>query len=385
MSTRTAVPKESPISKRRRKILYALLGTKSLEDWLPIYTAAQSKSESLFDTLPRDLINPVRESLRDLQDVVGVPNDTDLVTVSDDVISRTLSGLNGSEFISYYLESLDHSVDGTSEIPEAVRASAEWWLNELLGCITGKNGLFSKDFDPETYVDGFVKFANGQRITDILGPNIESENADYFFRGDNVVVELKILETDFLESNREKLAVARAEALKKVKITPEMILGTDQSQPEEVFWAEFRVLRDALQRITKKGNDQIKNSRQLLNANDASGIVVFLVDGFYSVSPFLIIEMLHDPVTRQFSGVDAIIVLTFRRKVTLDYGDGPFDYFVFEPRYSPGYPKSLPTFVDNLGSRWFEYMQRLSGKKFSKHFLSHDSRNLLNAVWKEGS
>src|SRR5436190_11277922 len=337
MSTGSAAQREkSPISKRRHKILYAFLGTKSLEDLLPVYTAAQSKNPSLFDTLPRDLINPVRESLRNLQEVIGVPKDAALITVSHDVALRTLSGLSGSEFISYYLESVGRSVDGTSEIPVAIRTSAEWWLEELRGCITGKNGLFSSDFDPETYIDGFIEFANGERITDILGPNIESDNADYFFKGDNVVVELKILETDFVESNREKLDSARAKALKEVRITPEMILGTDQSQPKEVFWAEFRVLRDALQRITKKGNDQIKNSRQLLNANDASGIVIFLVDGFYSVSPFLIVEMLHDPVTRQFSGVDAIIALTFRRKVALDYGDGPFDYLVFVTRYSSG-------------------------------------------------
>lgn len=226
MSTSSAAQKEkSPISKKRRKILYAFLGTKWLEDLLPAYTAAQSKNKLLFDTLPRDLINPVRESLRDLQEIVGAPNDTDLVTVSEDVILRTLSGLNGSEFISYYLESLSPGVDVTSEIPEALRTSAEWWLNELCGCITGKNGVFSKDFDPETYVDCFVKFANGERITDILGPSIESENADYFFRGDNVIVELKILETDFLESNKKKLASARSDALKKVKITPEMVMS----------------------------------------------------------------------------------------------------------------------------------------------------------------
>lgn len=165
-----------------------------------------------------------------------------------------------------------------------------------------------------------------------------------------------------------------------------MILGTDKSQPKEVFRAEFRVLRDALQRITKKANDQIKNSRRLLNANGASGVVIFLIDGFYSISPFLTVELLHDPLTRQFSGVDAMIFLTFRRKVTLELDDdGPFDYFVFEPRYRPGYQESVPNFVDKLGSFWFEYMQRLSGKKFSKHILSHDSRNLRNAVWKEGS
>lgn len=119
-----------------------------------------------------------------------------------------------------------------------------------------------------------------------------------------------------------------------------------------------------------------------MNAGSAKGIVIFLIDGFYSVSPFLTIELLHEPLSRKFSAVDAMIFLNFRRKVTLDLGDGPYDYFIFEPRYKPGFPASLPNFINRVGSQWFEYMQLLAGKRVNKHILSYDSRNLLSGVWK---
>lgn len=284
--------------------------------------------------------------------------------------------------MSNYTFSLTQDPAAYFLISEETRTAAENWLDELRACVIGKNGLFSNEFDPETYVDGFIEFAGGSRITDILGLNVRTENADYFFRQENVVVELNILKTDFLETNRDKLQAARNELLKKIKITPGMILGTDKTYLREPFDAHFLILRDALQKITKKANKQIKNSKTLLNAPDARGIVIFLVDGFYSVSPMLSIELLHEPVSRQYSAVDAFIFLTFRRKVTIDRGDGPFDYFVFQPRYKPGFPESLPDFINRLGAQWFAYLQRLSGKRFNKHILSYNPRGFAGAVWK---
>jgi hypothetical protein len=197
-----------------------------------------------------------------------------------------------------------------------------------------------------------------------------------------VIIELKILKTDFWESNAVKLKAAQNEFLKKAKITGGMILGTDRTYPRELFVAQFMVLRDALQKITKKANKQIKNSKTLLNSPDAKGVVMFLIDGFYSVSPYLIIELLHEPVSRQFSAVDAIISFNLRRKVILDAGDGPYEYFISEPRYKPNPPESLSNFINLFSGLWFEYLQFLAGKRLSKHIVSYDSRNLSGAVWK---
>jgi len=102
------------------------------------------------------------ESLRNLQEAVGAPESVSPATVSEDTILRNLSDLNTNDFLSFYVEFLTDDPDGYLKVPESIRTSAEWWLNELRSCITGKDGLFSNDFDPETYVDGFVKFAKGE-------------------------------------------------------------------------------------------------------------------------------------------------------------------------------------------------------------------------------
>lgn len=374
--------KNLEISKKQGRFLDEFLGTKSLEDLLSLYTVAVSSNTDIFSILPEDLIIPVLESLRNFQSVVGMPARPNQNNFSQETVFRNLQNLNGEKLLSNYVLSITKDASAYSQISEEVRNQAEFWLDELRACVTGKNGLFSKEFDPETYVDQFITFAGGKRITEILGENIQSDNADYFFQSDEVIIELKILKTDFLKSNAHKMKAAQNEYLKTAKITPGMILGTDKNYPKELFDAHFVILRDALQKVTKKANKQIKNSKTLLNASDAKGIVIFLIDGFYSISPFLTVELLHEPVSRQFSAINAFVFLTFRRKVTLDLGDGPFDYFVFQPRYKSGYPESLPNFIDWLGSRWFEYFQLLSGKRFSKRILSKDPLSLTGAVWK---
>lgn len=374
--------RKSVISQRQSKFLNEFLRTKPLADLLPLYVAAISENTELFKTLPEGLITPVLESLKNFQEMAGSPKECEKTNFSLDAILRNLRDLDGRELLSSYVFSVTKDSTAYSQISEDKRISAEGWLDELRACVTGKRGLFSNEFDPETFIDEFIEFAGGARLTKILGASPQTDNADYFFQQDSVIMELKILKTDFWESNAEKLEAVRNEFLRKNKITAGMILGTDKSYPWELFFAQFKVLRDALQKITKKANKQIKSSKSLLNAPDARGVAMFLIDGFYSVSPFVIIESLHEPITRQFSAVDAIIIISFRRKVTLDLGDGLFDYFIFEPRYKPNRPEWLSDFINQLGLQWFDYMQLLSGKRFSKQIFSHDSRNLAGAAWK---
>lgn len=373
--------KQLGISKNQSRFLYRFLGTKSLEELLPLYVSAVADNKELFRVLPEGLINPVVESLRQVQSEVGVSRRSEESDFDEGKILRSLSNLSGNDLLSNYVSSVTENAVPYSVITEEARNSAEGWLDELKACITGENGLFSNEFDPETYVDGFIEAAGGQRVTDILGSSIPSENADYFFRYQNVIIELKILKADFLGNKTYKLNHIRDEFLKKIKVSPGMILGTDSGIPKEMAEARFRVIREPLQRIIGKANTQIKNSKDLLNAPDASGVAIFLIDGFYGLDPHQTIEILRDPLSRHFSAVDAIIFLTFRRKVKIDDGNGPYGYLVFQPVYKPTFPDSLPDFVNWFGDLWFKYMEGMSGKKFGRHILSYDSGDLSDAKW----
>lgn len=369
--------KKNPILKTKKAFLNGFLRTESLQNLLPLYIVAISKNDDIYDFLPTALILRTVESLQKLQDVLGPHQPSRKTDFSRTAILRNLRDLGGSEFLSEYISSIRSTVD-----PQASEvASAEYWLNEVRSCVTGTNGLFSNDFDCEKFIDGFIEYANGERVLKTKGSN-DPRNADYLFPKDDVIIELKILQTDFVAAQKKKLDKARKEAITKIHITGSMILGTDKVYPKELYDAEFAVLRDALQRITKSANKQIKSSKITLNRVNAKGVVLFLTDGFYSVSPHMMIELLQEPLKRQYTAIDAIVVFSFRRKVTIILDGQPYDYFIFEPRYRSNDSIPFTTFIDRLGSQWFEYLERLSGKNFNRRTFSFDSLNLSWASWK---
>lgn len=231
--------KYGSVSKRQSSFLGACLKVYRLEELLPLYTAAVSDDHNTFETLPEDLVDPIIEILNEFQNFLGLEKEESQAPFDEQRVVRSLRNLNGEQLLSLYVDSISKGARTYEDAPEDLRTKATWWLDELKRCTTGANGLFSKNFNPEIYVDGFVKFAGGRRITEILGTDISTETANYFFEKENLIAELKTLETDFLESNKEKLETARREALKTVKITPGMILGTERDQPIESFWAEF--------------------------------------------------------------------------------------------------------------------------------------------------
>lgn len=373
---------ERAISTKKRRFLESFLQSVSLENLLPYYVAAVSKNPDLFPALPETLITPTIDSLRKLQEVIGNPNGTNETTYAIDEIVRNLVDVSIDALLDVYVSVLSEEKFIYDELPEEIRDPVKFWLNEIKSCVTGKNGLFSIDFDLEEYFDGFIGHAGGVRLTHLLGPSIEESNADYLFQSQEIIVELKTLKQDFVQSQKEKIDVAVREALKKVKITPSMILGTDNTVPNEVIEAQASVLKKPLQNIVKSANKQIKESKRLLDLPNGKGILAVLVDGFYSIDPFLMANIFHEIISYNYSGVNVVILLSFRRHVKHNLGDGDFNYMIFEPRYKTVPSPEFADFVDAFGSTWFEYPQVLSGQRFGKKVISYDSRNLAGAVWK---
>jgi hypothetical protein len=148
--------KKTVISKKQLRFLNEFLRTKSLEDLLPLYAVDISNNTELFKILPEDLITPVVESLRNVQRAVGFPEESEENNFSLDTILRNLRDLDGKELLSSYISSFTENSIDYAEISEDTRISAEGWLDELRACVTGERGLFSNEFDPETYVDSFI-------------------------------------------------------------------------------------------------------------------------------------------------------------------------------------------------------------------------------------
>lgn len=344
---------EKGISKRRRQFLESCFQSRSLVDVLPCWVAAISMQPDLFSLLPETLITPTIDSLRKLQEEVGVPGKVPKEPCSKENIERNLVDVDIDALLDIYVSARTQGERNYDELPEEIRAPVRFWLNEIKGCVTGKNGLFSKDFDLEEYFDGFIRYAGGKRLTDILGAGLKGKNADYIFQVQKIIVELKILKQDFVKSQKEKIVEAVSEAMKKVNITPGMIPGTDKSVPQEVVDATSEVLERPLQSIVKTANKQIKESKRILSLPNGKGVLAVLVDGFYSIDPFLMANIFHKIITVNYSSVDVVVLFSFRRPVRLNLGDGNHNYLIFEPRFKSNPLPEFEAFVNFFGSAWF--------------------------------
>ncbi len=92
--------------------------------------------------------------------------------------------------------------------------------------MTQPDWLHEKSLPTEETFDQFVKQFGGQKISDLLSNSPSFKNADYLFREQNVIAELKNFQTDF--GNQENFKEKHFELLKKddfVSLEPNFIIS----------------------------------------------------------------------------------------------------------------------------------------------------------------
>jgi hypothetical protein len=232
--------------------------------------------------------------------------------------------------------------------------------------------FFDEAFDLERgFFDSFIYYAGGLRVTDMLDGSPDFSNADYFFEEARVVVELKILKTEFSSTptHLQKFERLVEECLADGRLDREMCLGV-KPLPEHFVREHMFIIREQLEGITKKANKQIKDTKVKLKLTDSQGLLLVLNDGFYAANPNLTLALIGDPLTRQMRSIDGYVLFNLRRKLRRP-GD-QWERFFWLPKYRSADNFSLSEFVNSLGANWFRYLEELSGKTFPSKVSSFD-------------
>lgn len=245
------------------------------------------------------------------------------------------------------------------------------------------DAFFSDQFDLERgFFDSFVYYAGGKRVTDLLSESPDFNNADYYFEKEQVIVEFKILTTEFAgsPSHLQKFEPLMQEWINDGRLTDKACRGLEPL-PESFVLAHMQLIRDQLEGITKKANKQIKQTKAKLNLGTAHGLLLVLNDGFYQANPNLTLALIGDPLRRQMRSIDAFVFLNLRRKLKVQ-GDN-FPRFFWLPKYQKPDNAILSSFVNELGARWFAYLQELSGQKFESHVETYDPdyKEMTHAIY----
>jgi hypothetical protein len=103
-----------------------------------------------------------------------------------------------------------------------------------------------------------------------------------------------------------------------------------------------------LTRILKKANAQIKETKAHFGVETATGIALIVNDGFTSIGPDMVRNLIGQILTSSYSSVDCCVYLTVNRYIEIVGSDVP--RLLWAPMYSDRASDSLASFVNDLGS-----------------------------------
>lgn len=207
----------------------------------------------------------------------------------------------------------------------------------------------------------FVRSVDGYVIDDLVPRPRAFENADFLFQAVPAVAELKEIKTEFEKSDAFQTGYLKLieRLMREAPDWHPPVLGKNDHYPEWFSWEVIRLFRPPIQRILKKANSQIKETKKHFKISDPTGILLFVNDGFTALEPHFVQAIAEDLLMHSYSSIDCFLYITVNRYVEVDGGDLPS--LLWMPKYSDRVPDSLVTFIDDLGGKWFKYLQAKIG------------------------
>lgn len=187
------------------------------------------------------------------------------------------------------------------------------------------------------------------------------ENADFLFPTVPMVAELKEIETEFDRTSAVRdgfLALVRRVMEEDPDWRP-LLLGGSGEYPDWFSGEFFRLFRPALSRVLKKANRQIRATKDHFNITARTGMLIFVNDGFTGLEPHFVRSLASDLLVHSYSSIDCFLYITLNRYVEVAGTGVP--RLLWMPSYSERAPDSLVAFVDDLGRKWFDFLESKTG------------------------
>lgn len=207
----------------------------------------------------------------------------------------------------------------------------------------------------------FVRSVGGEVVEELLPEPRTFQNADFLFRSLPVVAELKEVETEFGRSSavREGFRALIGRVMEEDPNWRPLLLSGSGEYPKW-FSREFvRLFRPAVSRVLKKANRQIRETKAHFGISEPTGMLVFVNEGFTELEPHFVRAVACDLLVNSYSSVDCFLYMTVNRYVEVAGSDVP--RLLWMPSYSERATDSLVQFVDDLGRKWYDFLEAKIG------------------------
>jgi len=228
----------------------------------------------------------------------------------------------------------------------------------------------------ESFFHEFVKDFGGE----VLPEAQDGCTADYFFRSQNIIAELKTLTVDQTEEMNRKLTPRVLEWVRKNGHIPRgCIQGRERSvvfknMPREIqiFW--LNLLKASVEGWVCDANRQIRDTKHRMNVRSAKGMML-IANGanVYHDDPDsfrrIIAEVLRKRTPTgglRFPHINAAVYFSFDNVKGRD--DGMYFWCPLQMKQTPEEDTSpIATFQAELQQGWYKYIQKFTGIEVRQH------------------
>ncbi len=235
----------------------------------------------------------------------------------------------------------------------------------------------------EDFMTKFIHSVGGSRVDEIIKDASDSENADYYFPNENVVIELKCLEKDLFsdedfERNKRLIDKWLEEGvLNKVDIIP-IFLGR-KSLPKAISDEIVKLCSRTFKKIIEKANKQLKETKDKIGSEDTERILMVCNDGNFFLDNAQLFGLVTNIMGRREEiKIEGLVYFTVNQASIIPNSD--LDWGLWIPAYGDTAKDELSNFVNELGRKFHEFYCKEFNIPVTEHKEYSDSVEGMEAI-----
>lgn len=221
----------------------------------------------------------------------------------------------------------------------------------------------------ELIFNRFVESIGGEVV-----PKSAMESADFVFRSEKIIAELKTLERDPREEHVRKLAALAQGWNRRRQV---VVYGTAAANLQRIHPAAQREWLDLLEApiegIIRKANRQIRSTKDHEHLQDAKGLLLIVNDGnLLHTAPIVfmtlvarVLQKLSADGERKFRHIRGVVYFSYRVPAA-----GESNLFWIPGTLEPAADADLGAFEDRLQREWFAYFARITWRPVTEELRS---------------
>lgn len=224
-----------------------------------------------------------------------------------------------------------------------------------------------KTTELESFFDNFIERIGGKRVESIVGKSPSFPNADYINSKYKILIELKVIESDFVKEDdipnlTDRILKSSKSADKAKKCS---LLEFQVYFKEELNTLLMSMIRRRLARIAEKANKQIKFTKKNGIGADHKGVLIIINNRFTKLNHENIFRLLCNILAQQNRSIDCLVYTT----VNLWSDDGSdIAKLPWLTSYGDNTNEEFGEQINSLGRDFFHYLEE-NGIVELKHYI----------------